>query len=210
MYAKTSCQIVLFQVNQLKLQTQTALMGQFNHPKRSIVSQYGALTALIALGPQVLESCVWPQMDKYLNTLESKFNEKGQIVMSNGHSLQDQPTPHSTKRQDLALIWGTFLLAARSMLHSANSNSIQDNTIKDNNCIHQIYQTVFKHFGDSVLCNIPLPKMKTTNVSPDFESSGTRLRIRPLPCSSGSSAPRSNLLIEYFLFCFISFCNLLH
>jgi hypothetical protein len=29
------------------------------------------------------------------------------------------------------------------------------------------------------------------------------LRIRPLPCSSGSSAPRSNLLIEYFLFCFI-------
>ena len=194
MYAKKkSCQIVLFQVNQLKLQTQTALMGQFNHPKRSIVSQYGALTALIALGPQVLESCVWPQMDKYLNSLESKFNDKGQIVMSNGHSLQDRPTPHSNKRQDLTLIWGTFLLAARSMLHSANSTSIQDNSIKDNNCIQQIYQTIFKHFGDSVLCNIPLPKMKTTNVSPDLESSGTRLRIRPLPCSSGSSAPRSNL-----------------
>ena len=190
--------LVLFQVNQLKLQTQTALMGQFNHPKRSIVSQYGALTALIALGPQVLESCVWPQMDKYLNSLEAKFNEKGQFVMSNGHSFQDRHTPHSNKRQDLALIWGTFLLAARSMLHSANSTSIQDSSklaTKDNNCTHQIYQTIFKHFGDSVLCNIPLPKMKTTNVSPDFESSGTRLRIRPLPCSSGSSAPRSNLLL---------------
>jgi hypothetical protein len=124
MYAKTSCQIVLFQVNQLKLQTQTALMGQFNHPKRSIVSQHGALTALIALGPQVLESCVWPQMDKYLNSLEAKFNEKGQIVMSNGHSLQDRPTPHSNKRQDLALIWGTFLLAARSMLHSATKGQL--------------------------------------------------------------------------------------
>ena len=204
MYAKTSDQIVLFQVNQLKLQTQTALMGQFNHPKRSIVSQYGALTALIALGPQVLESCVWPQMDKYLNSLESKFNEKGQIVMSNGHSLQDRPTPYSNKMQDLALIWGTFLLAARSMLHSANSTSIQDNSIKDNNCIHQIYQTIFKHFGDSVLCNIPLPKMKTTNVSPDFESSGTRLRIRPLPCSSGSSAPRSNLFLIEFIFLFFN------
>jgi hypothetical protein len=35
-------------------------------------SHYGALSALIALGPAVLDECLLPQMDQYLNNSKEK------------------------------------------------------------------------------------------------------------------------------------------
>ena len=77
-------------VNQLKLQTHKALLAHLSDSKWSIISHHGALTALIALGPQVLETWVLPLMDRYLISLEGKMKEKCQI-MSNGHQLPQFP-----------------------------------------------------------------------------------------------------------------------
>lgn len=38
-----------------------------------ISSQFGALSALMALGPEVLEECLLPQMEQYLNILSDKL-----------------------------------------------------------------------------------------------------------------------------------------
>ena len=54
-------------INQLKLQTHKALREYLNDPKSSSSSQYGALTALIHLGPQVLIENLLPQMNRYVN-----------------------------------------------------------------------------------------------------------------------------------------------
>ncbi len=62
-------------VNQLKLQTLKALREYLNDPKRSVTCQFGALYALLVLGPEVLKECVLPQMDRYLTSLGSKLNE---------------------------------------------------------------------------------------------------------------------------------------
>ena len=180
-------------VNQLRLQTHKALMAHLNDPKRSIASQYGALSAIIALGPKVLETCVLPQMDRYLSSCETKMNEKYQYSMSNGHHIQDG-NGRNPGRENV-LMWGTFLSAARSILHSAQSEQIT----KDN--MHHVYQMMARHFGDTVLCHIPLPKMSETEVRADTESPGIRLRIRSLPGGNGSLTPphskRSHLGYAY-------------
>ena len=172
-------------VNQLRLQTHKALLAHLNDPKWSIISHHGALTALIALGPQVLEACVLPQMDRYLISLEEKMKEKNQIL-SNGHPLPPFP-PGSlhgprNKNKVYSLMWGTFLIAARSILYNAQDSKTTKTSIQ------QIYQMLSKHFGDT-LCICPLPKVNL-NIVPDYEPSGTRMRVRPLPSSSGNLAPR--------------------
>ena len=52
-------------VNLLRGQTLKALVAQFNDAGLSFVSHYGALRALIALGPRVLEEQVLPHLDRY-------------------------------------------------------------------------------------------------------------------------------------------------
>ena len=52
-------------VNLLRGQTLKALVVQFNDAGLSFVSHYGALRALIALGPRVIEEQVLPHLDRY-------------------------------------------------------------------------------------------------------------------------------------------------
>ena len=52
-------------INLLRGQTLKALVAQLNDPGLSYVSHYGALRALIALGPRVLEEQVLPHLDRY-------------------------------------------------------------------------------------------------------------------------------------------------
>ena len=52
-------------VNLLRGQTLKALVVQFNDAGLSYVSHYGALRALIALGPRVIEEQVLPHLDRY-------------------------------------------------------------------------------------------------------------------------------------------------
>merc|ERR1712037_468970 len=59
-------------INLLRGQTLKALVAQLNDPGLSYVSHYGALRALIALGPRVLEEQVLPHLDRYLVYLDSR------------------------------------------------------------------------------------------------------------------------------------------
>ena len=53
-------------VNLLRGQTLKALVAQFNDAGLSFASHYGALRALIALGPNVLEEQLLPHLDAYV------------------------------------------------------------------------------------------------------------------------------------------------
>ena len=61
-------------VNQLRSQTHRALREYLKDEKISYSSHYGALCALIALGPAVLDECLLPQMDQYLNNTKEKVS----------------------------------------------------------------------------------------------------------------------------------------
>lgn len=144
-------------VNQLRQQTHKALRDILTDSKRLLGSHFGALSALIALGPKVLKDCVLPLMDRYLNSLEINHE-----VISNGHS----PSFKSRKEEEVNLIFSTFGTAARSALK--NCNSVEE------------YKMMYKHFGDALLYS-PLPKMIDQDL-PVNEPAG-RLKIRPLPYS---------------------------
>merc|ERR1712037_673422 len=71
-------------VNLLRGQTLKALVAQFNDAGLSFVSHYGALHALIALGPRVLEEQVLPHLDRYLAFLDLRAMQN--VDRGLGHS----------------------------------------------------------------------------------------------------------------------------
>lgn len=127
-------------VNQLRLQTHKALKEVLSDPKRTLPSQFGALSALTVLGPKVLVQCVLPHMDRILSGLDmKKLDNNG--VMTNGH-FPGQNLRYQEK-QDLMLMHCTFLAAARSML---NYFSVAKNGEK----LAEMYAIFSKHFGDEL------------------------------------------------------------
>lgn len=170
-------------VNQLRLQTYKALRECLNDPKRSVSSQYGALTAFNILGAEVIIDCVLPQLDTYLTSLELRKGEKN-LPTCNGHV----PAMRKQKSEEVHLLWGTFLSTARILLKS------QALTKKAN--AQEIYCMLHKHFGDALLTT-NLPKVNQEETSSSAVFSG-RLRIRSLPGSGGSHrAPPSSSGLNY-------------
>ena len=123
-------------MNQLRSQTYKALASYLNDPKSSLASQFGALSAMSCLGPEVLRDCVLPHMDKYLMNLEAKMNDKNQST--NGHTGQSRIDKN--KILSLNLMRGTFLMASRDMLQEQQRK----------NFLRQ-YSMLYSHFGDSLV-----------------------------------------------------------
>lgn len=158
-------------VNQLKHQTHKALREYLNDPKSSWASQFGTLTALCHLGPEVLIECVLPQMDRYLTSIEAKLSFQGL----------------SSKEEDcknwLQTLHGTLLLASRSILdHLAKQSTCHD-------AILEVYAMMFKHFGDALFFSQSSPSIPTLSQttgtlkscsSSALSESPSRLKIRPL------------------------------
>ena len=123
-------------VNQLRLQTYKALREYLNDPKSSAASQYGALMALIHLGPEVLTECVLPQLDRYVTSIEVKMNENMCDNLTNGH-VNDQWT--KSRRQEVYnLLYGTLGSAARTVLKAKKIKTLE------------VYAMLNKHFGSSL------------------------------------------------------------
>ena len=131
-------------VNQLRSQTHKALREYLNDSKSSLSSQYGTLSAMVCLGPDVLKDCVLPQMDRYLTSIETKIQEVSSAArQTNGHlgSYHDT-TDNRQKLEALHLMKSTLLLACRSILNNQKG---------DKKSFAEIYNMMYKHFGDSLL-----------------------------------------------------------
>lgn len=151
-------------VNQLKHQTHKALREYLNDPKSTWASQFGILTALCHLGPEVLIECVLPQMDRYLTSIEAKLSSQ---------------TPSKDDKSWLQTLHGTLLLASRSILNHLKKRTCQD-------AISEVYAMMFKHFGDALffspaLSTPTISRMATKSSSScTLNESASRLKIRAL------------------------------
>lgn len=161
-------------VNQLRSQTHKALREYLNDPKSSLASQYGTLSAMICLGPEVIKECVLPQMDRYLTSIEAKIDEASTTArQTNGHlgSYHD-PADHHQRLEALHLMKSTLLLACRSILSNQKG---------DKKSFSDIYTMMYKHFGDSLLMTSFKANQGSSSESVQVEAPG-RLLVRPLNC----------------------------
>lgn len=157
-------------VNQLRSQTYKALKEYLNDSKSSLASQYGALSALSCLGPEVLREFVLPYMDKYLTNLDIKMADRN--YQTNGHN-NGQSRPDKEKVLGLNMMRGCFLIASRKMLQKSNKITPRQ------------YAMLYSHFGDSLLMS-STSSMMSKKLSWPAEQSPRRLKIRPI----ASSMPR--------------------
>ena len=120
-------------VNQLRSQTHRALREYLKDTKISYSSHYGALSAMIALGPEVLEDCLIPQMEEYIKTTKEKITITEEEQLASVASLNKRDAgfyENQKKKVILNLMWGTLLTASRSILsyYSRNFRKILRNT----------------------------------------------------------------------------------
>ena len=116
-------------VNQLRSQTHRALRDYLKEDKISYSSHFGALSAMIALGPDVLEDCLLPQLEKYIQRTREKMQkaEEEQLAAVASFNLKDAGFYESAKKKiTLNLIWGTLIAAARCLIsyYYTNAKSI--------------------------------------------------------------------------------------
>ena len=76
-------------VNQLRSQTHRALREYLRDGKTSYSSHFGAMSALVALGPAVLDECLLPQMDQYLTSTKDKVLGSEPFKRSNEATVLD-------------------------------------------------------------------------------------------------------------------------
>ena len=152
-------------VNLLRGQTLKALVAQFNDAGLSFASHFGALRALIALGPRVLEEQVLPHLDRYdvhfsfrdFTCLEalifyhllfvfsylSYLDARARLSVDRGFSSSQ----HASKINEL--MRGTLVEAARVILRHHYQNPTQDPILKDRR--NHTYSWMYSHFGDSLV-----------------------------------------------------------
>lgn len=136
-------------VNQLRSQTHRALREYLKDSKISYSSHFGALAAMIALGPAVLNECLLPQMGQYLMSTVEKMQSLE--VLPSGGAVENE-----MKKKVLSLMFGTILIAARSMLkqYIEGSDSLTTDEIREFVARYNMFK---EYFGDSLCCTI-LPK----------------------------------------------------
>ncbi|CAB4061591.1 TAF6 [Lepeophtheirus salmonis] len=136
-------------VNLLRSQTLRALREYLKDTKLSYSSQYGALSALIALGPEVLEDTLVPLMNNYYLSLESKFESTSRIIIHHRSSnpelkpviISKVPIKDEIKKEP-----GT-------VSNHTHGSSVTINEISTS--LLDVYNSAYNNFGDS-LCIIPL------------------------------------------------------
>jgi len=136
-------------INQLRSQTLRALREYISPARQGTVSyhsQYGALSAMVALGAPVLEECLLPHLQHYLVSLSSQME-----ISTKGPNLQV-----------LNLVWGTVREAGLSILNhlkdedvpvTKNSGDSEDQSdlAIDPKCVYQI---LYDHYGDSLVMDL--------------------------------------------------------
>ena len=106
-------------VNQLRSQTHRALREYLKDNKISYSSHYGALSAMIALGPEVLEECLIPQMEEYVKATKEKMKLTKEEQLASVASFNKRDAgfyENQKKKVILNVMWGTLITAARSIL----------------------------------------------------------------------------------------------
>ena len=112
-------------VNQLRSQTHRALREYLKDTKISYSSHYGALSAMIALGPEVLEDCLIPQMEEYVKATKEKMKttEDEQLASVASFNKRDAGFYDNQKRKIiLNVMWGTLITAGRLILSYYSRN----------------------------------------------------------------------------------------
>ena len=106
-------------VNQLRSQTHRALREYLKDGNISYSSHFGALSAMIALGPDVLEDCLLPQMEVYIQNTKEKIQKAEEEQLAATASLNGRDAgfyDNQKKKVILNLMWGTLNIAARNIL----------------------------------------------------------------------------------------------
>ena len=112
-------------VNQLRSQTHRALRNYLKDTTISYSSHFGALSAMIALGPDVLEDCLLPQLESYIEDTKEKMQNADEEDLAAAASFNRRDAgfyDNQKKKAVLNLMWGTLVVAARSILTYYTNN----------------------------------------------------------------------------------------
>ena len=198
-------------VNQLRTQTLKALREYVSDGKFSHASHFGALKAMIALGPDVIEECLLPQLDQYL---QGSVVESSNNIMTNGNGTAANVNGNNSylvregiKKNFLYLMHGTLLMASRMVLDKYVQNQNHHTASFDK--VLKIYQSLERHFGDSIcICALPSIPHQQQGPSEDdgnqdqeqltqpFVVHHNRVRVRRLGSQGG---PEDNSIDELLL-----------
>jgi len=161
-------------VNQLRYQTHRALADCLRDTSLAYpFSQLGALSAITALGPEVLDEYLLPMLHAFADALEEKT-----ILHA------EEGVRREGRRRVLNRLRGTLIVALQSVLYrhcASGGEELTDNFVND-------YSKMMDVYGDS-LCLAPLPLVGRVSDPPSSLGVG-RLRFKPFPSENG--APSTN------------------
>ena len=147
-------------VNQLAAKTIKALVDQVVDQTKSLLSQYGALFALLTLGPDVLTEYFLPHLSAYVDNLDSNLEQ----LESDRDNIRSEE-----KRKLLNTLRGTVQECARSMITAQVTGDCESDS--------EAYQMLYGHFG-SGLASAPVVPGRVPKL-PEKETVG-KLRIRKM------------------------------
>ena len=98
---------------------------------------------MIALGPQVLDECLVPQMQSYILRIQDKMQSANEAVSPASNLYERQE-----RKEVLNLMWNTLVLASRSLLsHYAETTETKRESAPSR---LKVYQMLVENFGDSL------------------------------------------------------------
>jgi len=166
-------------VNQLGPQTHNALRIYLKDPNWSHSSHYGVLSAMIALGPRVLDEFLVPQLEAYILRIAEQMQQATNtantaVLVKRTADLKVA----AAKIQVLNLMWGTLVIASRSLLgyHTSTYKRASDTDQAVSKRATALYNLIQNHFGDAV-----------SMIKPRFRSSLRRRRRRKAQAAGGGA-----------------------
>ena len=119
------------------------MVTQLTNQEISLASHYGALYAMIVLGPEVLVECLLPHLDAYVAFLDFQLSK----------AAPDPPAERERLRRKVELMRGTLLEAARKIVaHLSRRHGGIGFASEEHRRRQQIYSQLYAHFGDAINC----------------------------------------------------------